>query len=136
MAIFSTLYGQKIPNFDFFPQVPLLTHASRHLGEDFRKFSAKTNDKNWTYKSKTFKKLDFLQKMAIFWHFLAKKIPNFEFSHGYHYPHALEDTQEKTLGSFKPKLMTKIEVTFNLDVRAGLKITPSVLFFSPSQVGE
>ena len=26
--------------------VRLLTHASRHLGEDFRKFSAKTNDKN------------------------------------------------------------------------------------------
>ena len=24
------------------------THASRHLGEDFRKFSAKTNDKNWS----------------------------------------------------------------------------------------
>ena len=48
--------------------------------------------------------------MAIFWHILAKKIPNFEFSHGYHYSHTLVDTKEKTLGSFQPKLMTKIEV--------------------------
>ena len=48
--------------------------------------------------------------MAIFWHFLAKKILDFEFSHEYHYSHMLEDTWEKTLGSFQPKLMTKIEV--------------------------
>ena len=41
---------------------------------------------------------------------MAKKIPNFEFSHGYHYSHTLVDTWEKTLGSFQPKLMTKIEV--------------------------
>ena len=48
--------------------------------------------------------------MAIFLLFLAKKIPNFEFSHGYHYSHTLVNTQEKTLGSFQPKLMIKIEV--------------------------
>ena len=48
--------------------------------------------------------------MAIFWQFLAKKILDFEFSHRYHYSYTLEDTQEKTLGSFQPKLMTKIEV--------------------------
>ena len=46
---FLTLFGQKNPQFWIFPRVPLLTHASRHLGEDFRKFSAKTNDKNWSY---------------------------------------------------------------------------------------
>ena len=56
---FLTLFGQKNPPFWIFPRVPLLTHASRHLGEDFMKFSAKSNDKNWSYKSKTFKKLDF-----------------------------------------------------------------------------
>ena len=47
------------------------------------------------------------------WQFLTlfgRKIPNFEFSHGYHYSHTLVDTSEKTLGSFQPKLMTKIEV--------------------------
>ena len=45
MTIFDTFWP-KIPNFWIFPRVPLLTHASRHLGEDFRKFSsAKTNDK-------------------------------------------------------------------------------------------
>ena len=54
--------------------------------------------------------MDFSQKIAISWHFLAKKILNFKFSHGYHYSHMLEDTQEKSLGSFQPKLMTKIEV--------------------------
>ena len=41
---------------------------------------------------------------------MAKKIPNFEFSHGYHYSHSLVDTYGKTLGSFQPKLMKKIEV--------------------------
>ena len=46
MTIFLTLFGQKNPQFCVFPWVPLLTHASKHLGEDFRKFSAKTNDKN------------------------------------------------------------------------------------------
>ena len=44
--------------------------------------------------------------MAIF----GQKIHDFEFSKGYHYSHTLEDTQEKHLGSFQPKLMTKIEV--------------------------
>ena len=52
----------------------------------------------------------FLAKMAIFWHFLAKESSILNFSHGHHYSHMLEETQEKTLGSFQPKLMTKIEV--------------------------
>ena len=43
---FLTLYGQKNPQFRIFPRIPLLKHASTHLGEDFRKFSAKNNDKN------------------------------------------------------------------------------------------
>ena len=43
---FLTLFGQKYPQFRIFPWVPLLTHSSKQLGEDFRKFSAKTNDKN------------------------------------------------------------------------------------------
>ena len=42
---FLTLFGQKNPQFWIFLRVPLLTHTSRHLGEDFKKFSAKTNDK-------------------------------------------------------------------------------------------
>ena len=41
---------------------------------------------------------------------MAKKISNFEFSNGYHYSHTVVDTSDKTLGSFQPKLMTKIEV--------------------------
>ena len=36
----------KNPKFRTLPQVSLFKHASRHLGEDFRKVSAKTNDKN------------------------------------------------------------------------------------------
>ena len=43
---FLTLFGQKNPQFLIFPRIPLLAHASRYLGEDIRKFSAKTNDKN------------------------------------------------------------------------------------------
>ena len=45
-----------------------------------------------------------------FLRFLAQKIPHFEFSYGYHHSHMLVDTSEKTLGSFQPNLMTKIEV--------------------------
>ena len=76
---FLTFFGQKNPQFWIFPRVPLLAHASRHLGEDFKKFSAKTNDKNWSYQSKTFKKLDFLQKMTIFDTFWPKKSPILNF---------------------------------------------------------
>ena len=43
------VFGQKNPQFRIFPRVPLLTDAIRDLGEDFMKFSAKTNDKNWSY---------------------------------------------------------------------------------------
>ena len=32
------LFGQKNPQFWTFLRVPLLTHASKHLGEDFGKF--------------------------------------------------------------------------------------------------
>ena len=39
-----------------------------------------------------------------------QKIPNFEFSHKYHYSYTLEDTYENILGSFQPKIMTKFEV--------------------------
>ena len=73
---FLTLFGQKNPQFWIFPRVPLLTHTSRHLGEDFRKFSAKTNVKIWSYKSKTFKILDFWPKWPFFdsfWPKMGKK---------------------------------------------------------------
>ena len=106
---FLTLFGQKNPWFWIFPWIPLLTHTRRHIGEDFRKFSAKTNDENWNYQSKTFKKLDFWQN-GHFLRVFGQKIPNFEFFHGNHHSHTLLDTKEKTLGSFQPKLMTKVEV--------------------------
>ena len=108
MAIFY-IFWPKNPWFWIFPWVPLLAHARRHIGEDFRKFSAKTNDKKLKLSVINLQKTGFLAKMAIFWQFLAKKVKNFEFFHGNHYSHTLEDTQVKTLGSFQPKLMTKIE---------------------------
>ena len=40
----------------------------------------------------------------------AKKIPDSEFLLGYRYSNTLEDTKEKILGSFQPKLMSKTEV--------------------------
>jgi len=147
------LLDWKNPKFWIFPQVPLLIHTRRHLGERFRKFSAKNNDKIWSYAPKTtnmtkidyrvgtgrpiswpkalnlnfimgtsshipFKKLEvdfwmFLAKtndqnwsctpktakicqnqlkMAEIYHFCTKKIPNFEFSHRYHYSYTLEET--------------------------------------------
>ena len=43
---FDTFLPKKIPHFGFSHGLPLLAHARRHIGEDFRKFSAKTNDKN------------------------------------------------------------------------------------------
>ena len=45
-----------------------------------------------------------------FWVFNAKKIPVSEFLQGYRYSNTLEDTKEKILGSFQPKLMSKTEV--------------------------
>ena len=42
---FFDTFWPKNPQFWIFQQVPLLKNASRHLEEDFRKFSAKTNDK-------------------------------------------------------------------------------------------
>ena len=71
MAIFDTFWP-KNPQFWIFPRVPLLKHASRHLEEDFRKFLAKTNDKIQNYHSKTFKKLDFWQKLPFFDSFWPK----------------------------------------------------------------
>ena len=100
----------KNPRFWIFPWVPLLTHAGRHIGEDFRKFWAKTNDKNWSYQSKTFKKLDFCQKWQFLTLFCQKKSLILNFPMGYHYSHMLKDTYKKTSGSFHSKLMIKIEV--------------------------
>ena len=71
--------------------------------ESFRKFSANTNLKLLVKNLKKTKRWQFLT------HF-GQKIPNIEFSHRYHYLHTLVDTLEKTLGSFQPKLMTKVEV--------------------------
>ena len=45
MAIFYNFLAKKSPIL-IFPRVTLLTHASRHLEEDLRQFSAKTNDKS------------------------------------------------------------------------------------------
>ena len=39
-----------------------------------------------------------------------QKIPNFGFSHRFHYSYTLKDNYKKIVGSFQPKLMTKFEV--------------------------
>ena len=49
-------------------------------------------------------------KSANFWAIKAKKIPDSEFLQGFWYSNTLEDTKEKILGSFQPKLMSKFEV--------------------------
>ena len=103
MAKIYPFRSEKNPKFWIFPQIPLLIHARRHLGEDFRKFWAKTNDKISSYKSKTFKKLDFWPKcpffdsfwpkMANFWIFFKNPLGTF-----FYIPKALSNCQvsEKT----------------------------------------
>ena len=61
------------------------TRDTRHLGIDFRKLSVK-NLQNWIFGNND--------------NYLAKKIPDFEFSHVHHYSHTLKDNEEKTLVSF------------------------------------
>ena len=59
---FWTIFHQKTLILNFSTQVTALTHPRSHLGEDFRKFLAKANDKILRYLAKTFKKLDFCRK--------------------------------------------------------------------------
>ena len=93
----------KIP---IFPWTPLLIHVRRHLGEPFRKFSAKIMTKFKVILQKLPKSAKYVKNLHIQDH----KIQNFEFSHRYHYSYTLEDTQENILGSFQPKIMKKFEV--------------------------
>ena len=46
-------------------------------------------------------------KSANFWAIKAKKIPDSEFLQEFRYSNTLEDTKEKILGSFQPKLLSK-----------------------------
>ena len=67
--------AKKFTRFRIFPRISLLTHTQRHSNEDFRKFSAKANDKILSYRAKIFKKLNFCQKCQYF----AKKSPILNF---------------------------------------------------------
>ena len=60
--------------------------------------------------SQNLQKTGFLAKNGHFLTLFGQKIPNFEFSHGYHYSHTLVDTYNKILGSFQPNPMTKFKV--------------------------
>ena len=63
--------------------------------------------------------------MSKKWPFLGiqrKKISVLEFLQGYQYSNTLEDTKEKILGSFQPKLMSKTEV-ISQNSKNGLKST-------------
>ena len=82
------------------------TRDTRHLEQTLGSFQSKLIRKSEVISLKNLQNWIFVKNG----NFLAKKIHDFQFSKGYHYFHTLEDTQEKTLGSFQPKLMTKIEV--------------------------
>ena len=60
--------------------------------------------------------------MTIFGYSTLKKISVLEFLQGYQYSNTLEDTKEKIVGSFQPKLMSKIEV-ISQNSKNGLKST-------------
>ena len=49
-------------------------------------------------------------KSVNFWAIKAEKIPDSEFLQRFRYSNTLENTKEKILGSFQPKLMSKTEV--------------------------
>ena len=87
---FLTVFSQENLRFWIFPRVKLLVYTRKHLGEDFRKFSVKTNDKIEVIRQKPSKNWIF-GRNGHFWHFLAKKIPDFEFLNEYHYSYTLED---------------------------------------------
>ena len=77
----SGLSRQKNLKFWIFPGIRVLIHTRRHLGGGFRKFSAKTNDKIWSYWPKTAEisyrvaKSGLLrQKNLIFWIFLGVRV--------------------------------------------------------------
>ena len=106
MAIFCHFLAKKILNFEFSHGY----HYSHTLVDTWEKTLGSFQPKLMTKIEVISQKPSKTGFLAIFLHFLAKKTPNFEFSHGYHYSHTLADTQKKTLGSFQPKLMTKIEV--------------------------
>ena len=99
-------FGKRIPNFWILS--PQLTHPKDTKEKTLGSFQTKLRTKIEIISQKP-SKTEFLAKMAIFWQFLAKN-RKFWIFHWNHYSHTLEDTQEKTLGSFHPKLMTKIEV--------------------------
>ena len=103
MTIFWQLLA-KIPDFSIFPQVTPLTHPRRHLGEDFRKFQAKTNDKNWSYKSKTFKNWIF-GKIGHFLTVFGQKWPMFEFFSKIRLEHFFTLSKPYLTAKFQKKLM-------------------------------
>ena len=103
-----TLSDKKIPDFDF-PHRYQYSHTLVDTQEKtLGSFQPKLRTKIEVISQKL-SKTEFLAKWQFFEIFRTKQIPNFEFSHGYHYSHTLIETK-KTLGSFQPKLMTKIEV--------------------------
>ena len=102
---FFNTFWPKNPQFWIFPRVPLLTHASRHLGEDLGSFQPKIMkkievisqkpSKNWIFG----KNGHFWPKNPQFWIFPPIPLLTHASRH-----------LGKSLGSFQPKLMTKIEV--------------------------
>ena len=88
---FSTLFGQKISNFEFSHGELLLTHPSIHLEKTLGRFQPNLMTKIEVISRKPSKDWIFC-KNGNFLTFFGQKIPNFEFSHGYHYSHTLVDT--------------------------------------------
>ena len=99
-------FWPKNPPFWIFPRVPLLTHASRHLGEDFRKFSAKTNEKKLKLLVNNLQKLDLWKKWRFFDTFWPKNSQFWIFPWVPLLTHASRHLGE----DFQPKIMTKMEL--------------------------
>ena len=81
--------------------------------------------------SQNLKKTEFLAKLAIFLHFLAKKPLIYEFSQGYGYYYTEEDTYKKVLGSFQPNLTTKFKVISKKPSKNGHFVAKNPYFRPP-----
>ena len=134
---FLTVFGQKSHQFWIFLRVPLPRHASRHLGKDFRTFSAKTNDKNWSYQSKPSKNWIF-GKNGHFLTVFGQKWPIFEFfskicmGHFFYIAKALPNCKvsEKT----NERILTYVRTSIKWIIKCKLFIPKCFLSYIPYQL--
>ena len=111
--------AEKIPVFEFLQEYQYSNTLEDTKGKILGSLQPKLMSKTEVISHKSENSLKWA-KNCHFWVIKAKKIPVYEFLQGYRYSNTLEDTEEKILGSFQPKLMSKTEV-ISQNSKNGLK---------------